>query len=235
MPADVQDALITILSEKTLPVPELGDRGAGRARGSTSSPPPTTATAASTSCPARCAAGSTPSCCRCRPSAEEEVEIVARRVAQLGRALELPDVPAALDEIRRVVTVFRELRVRRDRGRPDQAQVAVRHAVDRRGDLGGHQRPGAGRALRRRRAARRPTWPPASSARSSRTRSPTAVVWPEYLETVVRERDGWRDFYRACREISRVTVSLLGDPPPRARVGPGGARRARPSCSRTWS
>jgi len=26
-----------------------------------------------------------------------------------------------------------------------------------------------------------------------------AVVWQEYLETVVRERDGWREFYRATR------------------------------------
>ncbi|MFD0583472.1 hypothetical protein [Dactylosporangium darangshiense] len=25
------------------------------------------------------------------------------------------------------------------------------------------------------------------------------VVWQEYLETVVREREGWRDFYRAAR------------------------------------
>ena len=44
IPADVQDALITVLSEKTLPVPELGDRGAGASRASTSSPPRTTAT-----------------------------------------------------------------------------------------------------------------------------------------------------------------------------------------------
>ena len=28
------------------------------------------------------------------------------------------------------------------------------------------------------------------------------VVWSEYLETVVRERDGWSDFYRACRDIT---------------------------------
>ena len=27
-----------------------------------------------------------------------------------------------------------------------------------------------------------------------------SVVWQEYLETVVRERDGWQDFYRAARE-----------------------------------
>ena len=30
-----------------------------------------------------------------------------------------------------------------------------------------------------------------------------AVVWSEYLEAVVRDRDGWKDFYRACREVSR--------------------------------
>jgi hypothetical protein len=28
------------------------------------------------------------------------------------------------------------------------------------------------------------------------------VVWNEYLEVVVRERHGWGDFYRACREVS---------------------------------
>ncbi len=29
-----------------------------------------------------------------------------------------------------------------------------------------------------------------------------AVAWREYLETVVKERDGWSDIYRACRELS---------------------------------
>src|SRR3989441_3177265 len=43
-------------------------------------------------------------------SAEEEVEIVQRRVESLGRALELPAEPPALEEIRRIVTIFRELR-----------------------------------------------------------------------------------------------------------------------------
>ena len=27
------------------------------------------------------------------------------------------------------------------------------------------------------------------------------VVWLEYLETVVKERSGWKDLYRACRDI----------------------------------
>jgi hypothetical protein len=27
-------------------------------------------------------------------------------------------------------------------------------------------------------------------------------VWLEYLETVVKHRDGWKDLYDACREVS---------------------------------
>ena len=109
MPSDVQDALVTVLSEKTLPIPELGsevqaiggfnviatandrDRGVNdlsaalRRRFNTVVLP----------LPA---------------DIEEEVAIVERRVAELGAALRLPAVPAADEEIRRVVTIFRELR-----------------------------------------------------------------------------------------------------------------------------
>jgi len=28
------------------------------------------------------------------------------------------------------------------------------------------------------------------------------VVWQEYLETVVKEREGWADLYRSLRELS---------------------------------
>ncbi|HSV15520.1 MAG TPA: hypothetical protein VLI90_14765, partial [Tepidisphaeraceae bacterium] len=27
------------------------------------------------------------------------------------------------------------------------------------------------------------------------------MVFQEYLETVVKERDGWKDIYRACRDV----------------------------------
>ena len=109
LPGDVQDALITVLSEKTMPVPELGievqarqgfnliatandrDRGVNelssalRRRFNTVVLP-------------------TPA------TIDEEVDIVVRRVAALGAALSLPTQAAPADEIRRVVTVFRELR-----------------------------------------------------------------------------------------------------------------------------
>ena len=29
-----------------------------------------------------------------------------------------------------------------------------------------------------------------------------AAVWREYLETVARDRDGWGEFYEACRQVS---------------------------------
>ncbi|XBY08492.1 hypothetical protein ABR759_02170 [Escherichia coli] len=43
-------------------------------------------------------------------SEEEEINIVTRRVAELGQALALPAEPPALKEIQRVVQIFRELR-----------------------------------------------------------------------------------------------------------------------------
>lgn len=109
LPSDVQDALITVLSEKTLPIPELGsevqalrgfniiatandrDRGVNelssalRRRFNTVVLP-------------------TPA------TADDEVRIVNQRVAELGAALSLPPSAAPADEIRRVVAVFRELR-----------------------------------------------------------------------------------------------------------------------------
>ena len=109
MPSDVQDTLITILSEKTLPIPELNtevqarrgfniigtandrDRGindlssALRRRFNTVVMP----------LPATLA---------------EEVHIVKTRVEKIGASLELPPNSAPLKEIERLVTIFRELR-----------------------------------------------------------------------------------------------------------------------------
>jgi hypothetical protein len=28
------------------------------------------------------------------------------------------------------------------------------------------------------------------------------IVWQEYLETAIKERDGWKDLYRACRDAA---------------------------------
>ena len=222
IPSDVQDALITILSEKTLPIPELDDevqarQGLQRHR-DRERPRPRRERAVL----ARSSAASTRSCCRCRRRPRRRSEIVRERVEQLGRALELPAEPPALEEIRRIVTIFRELRCGQTEDGKHEAEVAVGDALDRRGDRG--RQPGPARwrptsATARCSAARR-------GRRADRRRRPDPVqdrvVWREYLETVVKERDGWRDLYRACREagLSRVTVSVLGI----RHHGPGSAR-----------
>src|SRR4029450_8819497 len=109
IPAEVQDALIMILSEKTLPIPELG-RETQAIRGFN--------VIATDNDPHK-GINEPPSALRRRfnpvvmplpDSEDDEVNIVTTRVADLSSSLELPQVPAAVDEIRRVVTVFRELR-----------------------------------------------------------------------------------------------------------------------------
>lgn len=132
---------------------------------------------------------------------EEEVDIVSRRVGQLGRSLDLPSVPAGADEIRRVVTVFRELRggvtadgrtkVKSPSGTLSTAEAIS--VVTSGLALAAHFGDGVLRAGE-----------VAAGILGAVVRDPAAdrVVWREYLETVVREREGWKDFYRACREVT---------------------------------
>jgi MoxR-like ATPase len=200
IPSDVQDALITILSEKTLPVPELGTE-VQAAKGFS---------VIATANDRDRGVNDLSSALRRRfntvvlplpASEEEEVQIVARRVEQLGHALELPDVPSALEEIRRVVTVFRELRSGMTADRrtslkspsgtmsPAEAISVVTSGIA----LAAHFGDGVLRPA-----------DVAAGIVGAVVKDPVsdAVAWAEYLEAVVRERGGWADFYRACREVS---------------------------------
>jgi MoxR-like ATPase len=200
MPSEVQDALVTVLSEKVLPVPELAtelaavggfnliatanvrDRGVNemssalRRRFNTVVLP----------LPA---------------SAAEEMAIVSRRVAELGAALALPAVPTASEEIERVVTIFRELR----EGRTADGRTSLKTPT---GTLSTAEAISVltnGLAL----AAHfgdgdlRPT-DVAAGIVGAVVRDPVhdEIAWREYLEGVVRDRDGWSDFYAACRQLT---------------------------------
>jgi MoxR-like ATPase len=200
IPSDVQDTLITVLSEKTLPIPELGgevqavkgfnviatannrDRGVNelssalkRRFNTVVLPVP--------------------------DDAEEEVRIVQQRVESLGRALELPVEPPALEEIRRIVTIFRELRngVTADgktKLKSPSGSLSTAEAISVVNSglaLAGHFGDGRLRAA-----------DVAAGLVGAVVKDPVQdrVVWLEYLEAVVKERDGWKDVYRACREIS---------------------------------
>ena len=199
MPSEVQDALVTVLSEKTLPVPELAtevqaiagfnviatandrDRGVNdlsaalRRRFNTVVLP----------LPAEL---------------DDEVAIVARRVGELGPALGLPTVAAAHEEIRRVVTVFRELRngvtadghtsLKVPTGSLSTAEAisVVTNGVA----LAAHFGNGVLTAA-----------DVAAGIIGAVVKDPVhdTVAWREYLEGVARDRAGWADFYEACREL----------------------------------
>jgi len=200
MPSDVQDTLITILSEKTLPIPELSSEVQAR-KGFT---------VIATANDRDRGVNELSSALRRRfntvvlplpATAEEEVGIVARRVGQIGRSLELPETPPGLEEIRRVVTVFRELRS----GRTEDGRTKVKSPTGTLSTaeaisvltnglaLAAHFGDGVLRAA-----------DVAGGIVGAVVQDPVSdrVVWQEYLETVVRERADWRDFYRACREVS---------------------------------
>jgi MoxR-like ATPase len=200
IPSDVQDALITILSEKTLPVPELGRQVQAR-RGfnviATANDRDRGVNELSSALRRRFNTVVLP----LPTNEDEEVDIVARRVAQLGSTLELPDVEPALTEIRRVVTVFRELRsgatadgrtkLKSPSGTLSTAEAisVVTHGLA----LSAHFGDGVLRA-----------GDVAGGILGAVVKDPVTdqVAWTEYLEAVVREREGWADFYRACREVS---------------------------------
>jgi MoxR-like ATPase len=199
MPSDVQDSLITILSEKVLPIPELGEE-VQAAKGfnviATANNHDRGVNELSSALKRRFNTVVLP----LPDSLDEEVEIVQQRVAGLGRALELPAEPPALEEVRRVVTVFRELRagltadgktkIKSPTGTLSTAEAIS--VVNSGLALAGHFGDGRLRAADL-----------AAGLLGAVIKDPVqdSVAWLEYLETVVKERDDWKDLYRACRDL----------------------------------
>jgi MoxR-like ATPase len=198
--ADVQDTLITVLSEKTLPIPELNSEVQARKGFSviaTANDRDKGVNELSSALKRRFNTVVLP----LPKTVDEEVEIVQRRVESLGKALELPAEPPALEEIRRIVTIFRELRsgvtedgktkIKSPSSTLSTAEVIS--VVNNGMALSAHFGDGNLQAA-----------DVASGLIGAVIKDPVQdkVVWREYLETVVKERDGWKDLYRACREMS---------------------------------
>lgn len=199
IPSDVQDTLITVLSEKTLPIPELNEevqatRGFNVIASANSRDRGVNELSSALKRRFNTVILPLPA------TAEEEVEIVETRVTSLGRALELPAEKPALAEIKRLVTIFRELR----EGKTEDGKTKLKspsgtlstaeaisvvcsglslatHFGD--GELGAEDL--------------------ASGLVGAVVKDPVQdrVVWQEYLETVVKERNGWKDLYRACKDL----------------------------------
>ena len=198
IPADVQDTLITVLSEKTMPIAELNsevqavqgfsviatannrDKGVNelssalkRRFNTVILPPPA--------------------------SAEDEINIVIKRVAEQAKALQLPAELPALEEVRRVVQIFRELRT----GQTEDAKTRIKSPTSTLSTAEAISVINSGMAL----ASHfgdgvMNTNDIASGLIGAIVKDPIqdAVVWQEYFQTVVRDRSDWKDLYRACRE-----------------------------------
>ena len=199
IPADVQDTLITVLSEKTLPIPELGSE-VQATRGfsviATANNRDKGVNELSSALKRRFNTVILPV-----PATEdEEVSIVTRRVSEMGRALQLPAEPPALKEVRRIVQIFRELRNGKTEDGKTQLKspsstLSTAEAISVLSNgmaLAGHFGDGALHPHDL-----------AAGLIGAVVKDPVqdAVVWNEYLETVVKERDDWKALYRACKEL----------------------------------
>ncbi|MFZ6001832.1 MAG: ATP-binding protein [Bacteroidota bacterium] len=197
--SDVQDTLITILSEKTLPVPELNtevqatkgfnviatannrDKGVNELSGALKRrfntvilPLP--------------------------ESIDEEIDIVRRRVQSFEKVMELPAEPPALAEIKRIVTIFRELRagvtldgktkIKIPSGTLSTAEAIS--VVNSGMAMAAYFGDGSLKANDL-----------AAGIIGAVVKDPVQdkIVWQEYLETVVKPREEWKDVYRACRDL----------------------------------
>lgn len=199
IPSEVQDAMITVLSEKTLPVPEL-NQAVQAQRGfnviATANNRDKSVNDLSSALMRRFNIVILP----VPDTLDDEVAIVERRVNDMGRALALPIERPALAEIRRVVTVFRELRdgktldgktkLKSPSGTLSTAEAIsvvtsglAMAAFYGDGQLRAHDL--------------------AASLTGAVVKDPVQdkIVWHEYLQTVVKEREEWKDLYRASREV----------------------------------
>jgi MoxR-like ATPase len=197
--SDVQDTLITVLSEKTMPVPELNMEIQG-IKGfnviATANNRDKGVNELSSALKRRFNTVILP----LPDSIDEEMDIVRRRVESYEKVMELPAEKPALEEIRRVVTIFRELRngatldgkskLKIPSGTLSTAEAisVMNSGLSMAGYFGDGNLKAADLA---------------ASIIGAVVKDPVQdkIIWQEYLETVVKTRDNWKDFYRACRDL----------------------------------
>jgi MoxR-like ATPase len=198
--ADVQDTLITILSEKMLPVPEL-DIEIQAVKGfnviATANNRDKGVNELSSALKRRFNTVILPT----PKTAAEEINIVQSRVASMAKSLELPAEIPSLIEINRIVKIFRELRS----GLTEDGKTKIKSPTSTMSTAEAISVVNNGLAL----AAhfgdgKLSAQDIASGLVGAIVKDPIqdAVVWHEYLENVVKTREDFRDIYRACKDVT---------------------------------
>jgi MoxR-like ATPase len=199
-PSEVQDALITLLSEKVLAVPELGTHVQAQ-RGFNIIATANTRDRGVNDMSAALKRRFNIVVLPIPTDLDTEVEIVQKRVREIGTSLKLPAAPPAKEAVRRVVQVFQELR----RGQTADGKqklkspsgvLSTAEAISVLGNgmaLAGHF--GGGKVTDRDLAAGL-----LGAVVKEDAKDETAFV--EYLENVMKKRGGdWTDLYKACKEL----------------------------------
>jgi MoxR-like ATPase len=199
MGSDVQDTLITILSEKTLPIPELSsavDARPGFNVIATANSRDKGVNELSSALKRRFNVVVLP----LPATLDEETQIVARRVQEIGTGLSLPPIAPADKELARIVTLFRELRDGQTlNGKLKLKTVSGSLSTAEAISVGIGAWAEAGHFGERRIDAACL----AGSIVGAVVKDPVqdTVALQEYLENVVRSRDGWSDLYAAIRDV----------------------------------
>ena len=198
--ADVQDTLITVLSEKTMPIPELNMEIKAQ-RGfnviATANNKDKGVNDLSSALKRRFNTVILPV-----PNTEaEEINIVKTRVESQMKALELPAEVPGLKDIQRIVQIFRELR----NGQTEDGKTKLKSPSSTMSTAEAISVLNSGLSL----AAHfgngtLSAQDIGSGLVGAIVKDPVqdSIVWKEYLETVVKQREEWKDIYRACKEIS---------------------------------
>lgn len=198
--ADVQDNLITILSEKLLPIPELNTEVqavSGFNVIATANNRDKGVNELSSALKRRFNTVVLPT----PETAQEEISIVKTRVEKMMRNSQLPAEKPPLKEIQRIVTIFRELRS----GVTEDGRTKIKSPS---GTLSSAEAIGvvnSGLAL----AAhfgdgKLSSQDVASGLIGAIVKDPIhdKEVWDDYLESIVKTRKEWKDLYRSCKEVS---------------------------------
>lgn len=199
MSSDVQDTLITILSEKTLPIPELDtavDARPGFNIVATANSRDKGVNELSSALKRRFNVVVLP----LPATAEEETEIVAARVRSIGTGLSLPKIEPPDKELARVVAMFRELRAGQTANgklklKTPSGTLSTAEAISVGVGAWAEAAHFGGGALDAQSLA--------ANLVGAIVKDPVqdSLALQEYLENVVRSRDGWSDLYRAIRDV----------------------------------
>jgi MoxR-like ATPase len=198
--AEVQDALITILSEKVLTIPELGEHVHAR-RGFSLIGTANTRDRGVNDMSAALKRRFNIVVLPVPDDLDTEVKIVMKRVADIGNQLKLPAPPPAAEAVRRVVQVFQELRKGqtldgKQKVKAPSGSLSTAEAISLIGGgmaLAGHF--GSGKVEDRDIAA-------GLHAAIVKEDSKDVATWTEYLENITKKRGKeWEPLYKACKEL----------------------------------